>query len=574
MAKTQTSWQDAAASMVEHLNKTIDEIRPKVPAVPETLPTNVTGVPSKLLPEDVVKVTETPPQVLIAKLASGELTSLDVTSAYLQRAGLASKLANCATELLSERAVARAKYLDAYFAEHKKPIGPMHGLPISVKEHIGMKGLDLNAGFVSWVGTIAEDDALILKLLWNAGCVFYVRTTEPQALMHLETDNNIYGTTVNPYNRDLTSGGSSGGEGALLGLKGSCLGIGSDIGGSIRSPAANNGVFGLRPTSHRLPVSGWTATMLGAEHIIPVIGPLSTSLEGIKLFCKTLIDQQPWLYEAACVQLPWKDSSEGRLLRKTASGQRKLRVGVLADDGVVKPHPPILRGIEHIVSKLKEHPDIEVVDFPPYKHEEAWRVISSLYFADGGEEEKTAINASGEPMLPLTNFILTDNPNRKELTIPELWRLTKDREAYKANYLQHWQSINTSLPAPGEAISVGVDVTRELDKTVDVILTPTGPGCAPPHNCSRYWCYTSQWNLLDYPALVFPTGLQVGKQDEVEKGYVARNEEDGYNYELYTPERYVDAPISLQLVGRRYEEEKLIQALEFITEVAQLPLSS
>ena len=111
--------------------------------------------------------------------------------------------------------------------------------------------------------------------------------------MHLETSSNFYGATTNPFNMQLTSSGSSGGEGALLGLRGSCLGIGTDIGGSIRSPAANCGVYGLRPTSHRLPFDGLAATMLGQEHIVPVIGPLSTSLAGLKLFMKTLIAAQP-----------------------------------------------------------------------------------------------------------------------------------------------------------------------------------------------------------------------------------------------------------------------------------------
>ena len=133
-----------------------------------------------------------------------------------------------------------------------------------------MKGLGLNAGFISWWDKKADDDAHILKILWNAGCVFYARTTEPQTLMHLETSSNLYGVTVNPFNRSLTSGGSSGGEGALVSLRGSCLGIGTDIGGSIRSPAGNCGVYGLRPTSYRLPTDGWAATMLGAEHIVRI----------------------------------------------------------------------------------------------------------------------------------------------------------------------------------------------------------------------------------------------------------------------------------------------------------------
>lgn len=535
----QTTWQDTAAMMQKHRDETYAAVSPAIPDPPEDLPLNVTGLPMQLLAEDVLSITESPPQTLLSDLASGKLTSTAVTKAFLQRAGLAGKLVNCITELLPARAMERAKYLDDFYTEHKRPIGPLHGLPISVKEHVGMKGLDLNAGFVAWVGRIAPDDATILKLLWKAGCIFYVRTTEPQALMHLETSNNIYGVTVNPYNTRLTSGGSSGGEGALLGLKGSCLGIGTDIGGSIRSPAANNGIYGLRPTSFRLPTSGWSATMMGAEHIIPVIGPLSTSLDGVKVFMKAIIDQKPWLHDHSLVQLPWKDSAKTTLLRQSpGDGKRKLRVGVLADDGIVKPHPPILRAIAILTAKLENNPDIEIVDFPPYKHDEAWRIISPLYFADGAAEEKAAIEASGEPFRPLTDFIIEET-GAKELTIAELWKATSEREAYKAAYNLHWNSVNTTLPGPlDEATVSGVApaieaVEAEGDGMVDVILTPTGPGCAPPLDCARYWGYTAQWNLLDYPALVFPTGLYADPEhDPVEKGYEPRNEKDRYNHEL------------------------------------------
>jgi hypothetical protein len=261
------TWQETAQSMQKHRADTIAAVDPAVPDPPTDLPLNVTGIPISLLSEEVISITDKFAEQLISDLASGKLTSVAVTKAFLQRAGLASRLVNCCTELLPETALERAKFLDDYYSKHKKPIGPLHGLPISVKEHVGMKGLDLNAGFVSWVGNIAPDDAVILKLLRNAGCVFYARTTQPQTLMHLETSNNIYGVTVNPYNAKLTCGGSSGGEGALMGMRGSCLGIGSDIGGSIRSPAANNGLFGLRPTTFRLPVVGWTATMLGEEQV-------------------------------------------------------------------------------------------------------------------------------------------------------------------------------------------------------------------------------------------------------------------------------------------------------------------
>ena len=100
-----------------------------------------------------------------------------------------------------------------------------------------MKGLGLNAGYVAWYGKVADEDARILQILWQAGAVFHARTTLPQSLMHLETDSNLYGITVNPYNRDCSAGGSSGGEGALMCCRGSCLGIGTDIGGKYHKVA-------------------------------------------------------------------------------------------------------------------------------------------------------------------------------------------------------------------------------------------------------------------------------------------------------------------------------------------------
>jgi len=315
---SEMSWQDIATTAQAYRDSTIAAVEPKVPEIPTEIALNVTDLPAKLLPAEVVELTELPTESLLHRMATGSLKSTQVTKAFLQRAGLAGKLVNCITELLPERALERATELDDHYATHGKPVGPLHGLPISVKEHIAMKGLDLNAGFISWVGRVAPDDGLILKLLWNAGCVFYARTTEPQTLMHLETSSNIYGVTVNPYNTGLTSGGSSGGEGALLGMRGSCLGIGTDIGGSIRSPAANQGLFGLKPTSYRLPLDGFAATMNGQEQIVPTIGPLSTSLEGVKIFMKTLIGQKPWLYEPSLVPMPWRESEkQGSLVSLT-----------------------------------------------------------------------------------------------------------------------------------------------------------------------------------------------------------------------------------------------------------------
>ena len=380
-----------------------------------------------------------------------------------------------------------------------------------------MKDLGLNAGFVSWWDKKGVDDAHILKILWNAGCVFYARTTQPQTLMHLETSSNLYGATVNPFNRNLSSGGSSGGEGALVGLRGSCLGIGTDIGGSIRSPAANCGVYGFRPTSYRLPVDGWSATMMGSEHIVPVIGPLSTSLEGIKMFMKTIIAAKPWLVEPSVLPFPWKDqeSSLGR------SGNRKLKIGVMWDDQVVRPHPPVTRALKEVVQKLEGIPGVDIVNWKPYDHDEAWAIIASLYFCDGAKEETDAIDDSGEPWRPLSRFIIKENPYVKPHAVRDVWHWTAKREEYRRAYAKVWNETAT-----------GIGENGELEGLVDVILCPVGPGTAPLLDNAKYWGYTSQWNVLDYPALVFPVSKVDPVVDVVDETYKPMNEKDDFNHKL------------------------------------------
>ncbi|KAL1970451.1 hypothetical protein VTN77DRAFT_4095 [Rasamsonia byssochlamydoides] len=551
-------WQEVAKLAQEARDKSIALVQPPVPDVPADLPGNVSEIPKQLLTPSEVEITETAPETLVQELASGKLTSVQVVTAFLRRAGLAQKLTNCITELLPNEAIERAQFLDNYLKEHGKPIGPLHGIPISVKEHIGMKGRGQNAGFVAWWDRVADEDAHALQIFWKAGAVFYARTTQPQTLMQLSCSNNLYGETVNPFNRRLTSGGSSGGEGALIGLRGSVLGIGTDIGGSIRSPAANNGIYGLRPTGGRFPFDGIVAAQ-GPFGIVPVMGPLSASRGGLRLLMKTAIDAKPWLKETSLLPFPWRDQVS--YLENGSSG-KKLKVGVIWDDGVVRPHPPVTRALKEVVERLHTIPGVEVVDWKPYRHDYAWERIASLYHCDGAHENLVVLTNGGEPLLPLTEFIIKGNPYRKHLQIEDLWDLVAKNEEYKRAYAKLWNETAT-----------GVDADDHPTGMVDVILCPVGPGAAPPLNQAKYWGYTSQWNLLDYPAAVFPVTQVKPDVDHIEADYKPRNEKDEFNYKLYDPEVYRDAPVSLQLVGRPFEDEKLLEALDFIHEHIPLPFS-
>lgn len=358
-------WRETAALAQARRATSLLAVHP--PSLPQDLPLNVTNVPKHLLTAREIEITGTDPVDILGKLATKAWTCKEVTYSLLRRAAVASGLTNCLTDLLADRVLSRAEELDAYIIKYNRPIGPLHGLPISVKEHVGMRGLDINLGYCTFYGRIAEEDALILQILSNAGAVFHCRTTEPQTLMHLETDNNLYGVTTNPFNTRLASGGSSGGEAALIAMGGSVLGIGSDIGGSIRVPAANCGLFGLKPSTGRLPMHNVEDGAEGFDQILTAIGPLSKSMELIKIFMKVILDAKPWTLDSACVPLPWRIDEPWL--------PRKLRVGVFWDDGVVMPHPPVLRALKEVVASLQGADDVDVVQWSPYKHDEAWEII-------------------------------------------------------------------------------------------------------------------------------------------------------------------------------------------------------
>ncbi|KAH6622086.1 amidase signature domain-containing protein [Boeremia exigua] len=534
------AWTEVASDAQGHRDTTIAALSPSAPKVPSTLPKNVLHLPEILLDQSVLSITALMPEELLRSLSTGQISAVQVTTAYLHRAAVAQGLSNCLTELLPSLSLDRARELDAYYEEHQCPIGPLHGLPISLKEHLGLQGLRCTTGYISHWDNIAKEDAHIIQVLRDAGAVFHCRTTVPQTMMHLETDSNLYGVTTNPYNSNLTSGGSSGGEGALIALGGSCIGIGSDVGGSIRCPAANCGVYGLKPTAFRLPTDGWGYMMAAADSVETVLGPLSTSLQGLKICMKTIIDSEPWLVEPALIPMPWRSYS--------VPTDRPLRIGVLWHDGIVRPHPPITRALKLVVDKLKAH-KVEVIDFAPYLHDEAWAILASLYYPDGGEADSEDIASSGEPWRPLSQWIIKDNPCVKKLSIGELTYWSEEREAYRKEYASHWNNLH-----------------------VDALLCPVGPGVAPKHNTARYWSYTSQWNLLDYPGLVFPVCTVDKEQDKWTGDEPPLGELDKDNRELWDPEEFHGAPVGLQLVGRRFEDEKIVGILEHITGLIGLPL--
>ncbi|KAM0263954.1 hypothetical protein ACHAQJ_000989 [Trichoderma viride] len=498
MADLNKTWKQIAHEAQTLRGETLADVGVNI-EIPVQLSGNVTDIPDKILSTDSVRITSLSPQEIILLTSDGKISAQKVIQAFLERAVAAQKLTNCLTELLSERAISRAIELDTRLLQFSGPLGPLHGLPVSIKSHIGIAHRPLASGYCASFHSRSRPttDALLVQILSRAGAIVHARTTEPQSMMQLECASNLYGVTTNPYSHVImSSGGSSGGEAALLALRGSVLGVGSDVGGSIRVPAAACGIYGLKPTAFRVPTTGWSSTPPGADPVVTVLGPMSVNLEGLEMFMRTVAAAESWRIEPSVIPLPW------RTVNVNPSREKPLRLGIIWHDEVVKPHPPVARALRELVDKVSNVPHVEVVNFPPYKHDEAWAIASSLYFTDGGEADIAVMAESGEPLLPLTEWIIKQNPGVKKLSRDELEYWLEEREEFRMEYSQYWNKTGILNEATGT-----------WENTVDAVICPVAPGVATRHNTAKYWTYTAVWNLLDYPALAFPVGVVDKKVD-------------------------------------------------------------
>ncbi|KAK6365144.1 hypothetical protein LTS17_011622 [Exophiala oligosperma] len=463
----------------------------------------------------------------------------------IQVAGQLNKSAwlsvNCLTEICFNEALQLSRELDQSFKSTGKLRGPLHGLPISIKDHVNVAGLRSTLGYCCWANNIPDEDAVLVKALKDAGAIVFVKTTMPVTGMAIETISQLWGRTMNGFNRALVSGGSSGGEGALVGMYGSPLGIGTDIAGSIRVPCAFNGLYGIRPSTRRISYDGITSNVSGGRAIQAAIGPMCHSIRDTELICQIATAAKPWTQDPQVVQKEW--------IARPAIPQR-LTIGLLKFDHVVMPHPPILRALDTAARKLKEQGH-EVVEVEPYQHQRAWDIAYPLYYATGGKEMKALLDRTGEPW-PKAAAKLSANPALREQSASELYALFASQDDYRKEYLKHWDAT-AKLTSSG--------------RPIDALLCPINPCASYLHDFLTWWGYATQWSLLDYPGVIIPVGFVDKTGDTKDMNYDPVNEIDKEHYELYDPELWHNAPISLQLVGKQFEDEHLLAVAAAVDKV-------
>ncbi|KAL2835379.1 amidase signature domain-containing protein [Aspergillus pseudoustus] len=509
-------------------------------------PNDVSDIPRScgILSDWEIEITENYDAVGLAEtIASRKYTALAVTTAFLKRSIVAHQLTCCLTQWLADEAIAHATQLDSYMAEHGKPIGPLHGVPISIKDHIPIAGTFSSQGSLA---SLVKDnkDCQMVSILRSLGAVFYCKTNQPQTLMHLESDSH-WGRVLNPFNIKLSAGGSTGGEAALIAMRGSVLGVGTDIGGSIRGPAAFCGIYGFKATSYTLPMERLLAAPFAAElNVLCSTGPMCTSIRDMDMFMRLMADAKPYLLDPRLVPIPWTGL-------QTSLGRRRLKVGIIKNDGFIEPQPPVKRAIKwasDLLSNPKHADLLEVKSFTPFAAATAWSKIQRFYWPDGGSLVKSALLSSGEPIQPLSDRIWQEAEPAGMLTAESVNNFRRERDEFRLEFARAWE-----------------------EQDVDVVIGPAfvGPACA--HDTAFYWTYTSLYNLVDYPGVVVPTPLRVESGEQYDPGYTPLSEACRAVRRLWESENFEGAPLALQVVARKYHDNQLFGALGVLKDVLGLP---
>lgn len=562
-AMSRASWQDrAAAKAADTASKIPQHWRINQDDLDRaTKQKNLTGTfIQSFLSTHEVEIVQLDSVVLSEKLASRSLTSSEVAEAYCKTAAIAHQINNCLHEIFFDKALRRAAELDRYFDEHKEPVGPLHGLPISLKDQFHVTDVDTTMGYVGWIDTFegSSDPAKVHKVqsqvvdeLLSQGAVIYCKTSLPQTLMCGETINNIIGQTLNPLNQSLSCGGSSGGEGALQALGGSSVGLGTDIGGSVRIPAAFCGTYSLKPTHNRLSYKHVANTNPGQLNGPSSVGVMGTSIGSLKLVMSALLSSEPWSRDPTVIPLPWRSDIEHMTLtradeRGEATKDTPLKIGVLFDDGFMTPHPPITRGLR-MIHKALAKAGHKVVDWHPPSHHDTAQIHLRFLQSDGGYYIHKQLDLSGEPLIPPLREIFELVPPFSAIRTQEL--AIEGRDSCEA-YLDYWNSKSAD---DGQA--------------VDAFIMPVAPHAAVMPGRYLYTGYTEVVNQLDYSAAVIPVTVADKHIDVADAEYMPLNELDAKNWAWYDAEAYDGAPVGVQIVCKRYEEEKVWAIAEIMERI-------
>ena len=305
---------------------------------------------------------------LADKIKTGQYSSLEVTSAYIEHLERANKSVNCVTA--DRYDIAKQEAIDADIKlQNNEPVGRLHGVPISIKDCFHVAGMATTGGLIHRKDNIEPRDAEAVALLRREGAIIIGKTNTPTLCFCQETDNKLYGRTNNPWDLSRSVGGSSGGEGALIALGGAAVGLGADIGGSIRFPSHNNGIVGFKSGDKQVSAVGnFPHVTIPEQDRMLGIGAMSKSVRDARLMNEILTAGKRKFVDLDAYELvmPYKQPNIP-LDETTDQLMEQLRAKLAADYKVGSELPPLFEdcaliwqelmsidGAKHIVKILAE----------------------------------------------------------------------------------------------------------------------------------------------------------------------------------------------------------------------------
>jgi Asp-tRNA(Asn)/Glu-tRNA(Gln) amidotransferase A subunit family amidase len=350
-------------------------------------------LPDRSIADSIARSTATE---LIDGIQTKRFTYAQITLVMCLRALKAGLAINCVTEEFYDEAMERAIAMDENRAELEEEL-LLKGIPISLKDQINQRNADSSMGMVMRNFRPSTEDSLVFELLKEQGALGgFVRTCTVQSMMVPDGDSLTYGQTYNPFNLMRTPGGSSGkrtlycfyslrffcayigGECALIACRGSPLGIGSDLGGSIRIPAHFCGLFGFKPTPGRVSEKGVSMQLRwnfgGETNIGGTVGPLARCTDDLVLVMRSWLKPKMWHNDPAIAGQPWREE------RYTES--KKFTIGYYINDNYMPAAPSCIRAVEEAADTFRQLGHT-LVPYKPFDVCEAVRLYVAIVGADG-----------------------------------------------------------------------------------------------------------------------------------------------------------------------------------------------
>src|SRR6266403_853058 len=432
------------------------------------------------------------------------LSPVELVESHLTRIEELNPRLNAFVQVDAEAARRQARVAEEAAGKGEK-LGPLHGVPLSIKSSIEVAGLRCESGSKLRAGFVAAQDAPLVSRLRKAGAIILGVTNTPELLMAWETDNLLYGRTNSPWDLARTPGGSSGGEAAAIASGCSAGGVGSDGGGSIRVPAHFSGICGLKPTPGRIPSTGHFPVSAGPFALLGVVGPMARTVGDLLT-----------LFEVMAGPDDGDPLSAPVPLRKIQREELKqIRVGYFEDDGRT-PVTPETRVAVQTAAEGLARAGLQVVPFRPEGLEQARDLWWKLFGTAGGMILGPLTKGHESELSPILkeflNWVAAEPPHTGH-TLLYTWLLRDELR----NQLLAQTQVFPILLCPAAAIPAfrhGERVWRVEGKTVKYLDA---------------WSYTEWFNLLGNPGAVVPVGQST----------------DGL-------------PIGVQIVGRPWEEELVL----------------